>query len=155
MLWILTNWKLCLIGMAIALLGIQTLRLNSTQAERDLAIANLDTYKAQAITIATQAKKDSDKAIKEANDAIPQLLEQAKTQAYKNYQARYGVANASCRLGVVGLSMPAGIGSPETLRTESPDGASGERLVIEACARDAGRLDLWREWAIANELKVE
>jgi hypothetical protein len=151
--WVWMNWKLGLLILATACAGIQTLRLQAATAQRDLAVQNLANYKQAAETAATTAKAISDKAIKETNDAIPKLVEAAKSNAYKNYLAKYGMGNAAC-----GISTRLPTGDPvhngEAGSTSQPDAASGEQLFAEACARDAGRLDLWVKWATDNELKV-
>jgi hypothetical protein len=151
---ILRNWKLCLLVSAIVFAGIQTLRLRAETAKKELAIQDLANYKLAAEIAATTAKTNSDAAIAEVKSEIPKLLEQAKTNAYQNYLAKYGRGNAACGIRLDGLRPANPVHNSEAGSTGSVDEAFGERLVIEACARDAGRLDLWVKWATENELKV-
>ena len=146
---ILRNWQLLAIALLAAALGVSMLHGRAVTAERDAKIAEIDSMRREAQTY----KENSEQIAKEISDAIPRMVEQAKSDAWKNYKVKYGMGNATCGIRADGLLLPAGTG--ETNRPEGTDVPSGERLVIESCARDAGRLNLWIEWAKMNQLPVE
>jgi hypothetical protein len=151
---ILTEWKLTLLAMVIASSAALWMRLQTVTAQRDLAQSDLANYKAVAEAAATTAKTNSDNAIKEINDAIPKLVETAKSNAYKNYLAKHGTGNSVRGSGTDCVRPADPIRDGEAGSASETNEASGEQLVIEACARDAGRLDLWIEWAEMNQLPV-
>jgi hypothetical protein len=143
---ILGNWKLILIGMAIALATVLWMRLATVTAQRDLAENNLNEYRRLSNEAMKTEVANNDQANDSIRAAIPLLVESAKTEAYKNYLAKLGRGNAACGIRADGLrDVRTSGGSHPYDGAESADGPSGERLVIEACARDAGRLDLWIE----------
>jgi hypothetical protein len=154
MTFLLTYWRLVLIASLGFALMLMTAAWQTATAQKELAESDLRNYRHLAEVAAITAKGQSDRALKETRDAIPILLEAAKTNAYKNYLAKYGRGNAACGIRTDGLRPASPVHNSEAGSTSKPDETSGERLVIEACARDAGRLDLWIKWATDNQLKV-
>ena len=155
------NWQLILIGLLIVCMAGLTMRVQVVTAQRNEAIANLDSYKTQAKLIADNSKRLSDASIKEINDGIPILVAAAKTSAVENFKRRFPSSSIGCGIGSLRLpNMPSGSGGAETSGSASADGTHEQeplaiRDTIEQCAVDAGMLELWKNWAIRNELPVQ
>lgn len=141
------NLLFILLALVTLFAGVQSLRLQTRTAERDLAVSNLESYKQQAKVIAEAEKEKSDNAIKEARNDYQALVEQTKG-AYANYRKRFP---AGC--GVRLPNMPASSSSAETGSTEGTDAT--QREFVAACALDAGTVKLWQQWAVANELPIQ
>jgi hypothetical protein len=124
-----------------------------------LAVSDLRNYKRLAEVAATTARTKSNKALKDINDAIPFMLEQAKTNAYQNYLAKYGRGNAACSVRADGVrptnpvhnSEAGSAAQPDEL--QQPESVSLESTIVN-CAIDAGYLEQWKRWATLNELPV-
>jgi hypothetical protein len=101
--------------------------------------------------IASEYEKESTRTVKEINDAIPRMVAQAEANAYKNYLKKYG-NNAAC--GIRYNSLPTDNSAGQTDRSERTDEPSQSEFVV-ACATDAGIIEQWRNWAIANQLPVQ
>lgn len=151
-MWILTQWKLVLTVSTLCALLLMTSAWRTATAQRDLAIADLASYKQAAEAAATAAKDQSDRAVKEIKHDYDVQKAAIKKNAWANYQKRVGAT--TCGAGVSGVPMQPGGGSAETGSTEGANAPSGEQLFVEACARDAGRLDLWIQWATLNNLPI-
>ena len=149
-MWLTTirnNWRLILAGLA-SLLILSLYGWGSHHARRaDQAVWNLSEYKRLADVAMKTEKDNNERANDEIRQAIPRMVEQAEKNAYANYLARFGRGNAACGVGPRSVLPTAGTGGTDD-RAERPDAASGEQLAperefVEACARDAGRLNLW------------
>jgi hypothetical protein len=160
MTWLMMNWKLGLLISVTVFAGIQTLRLEAETAKKELAIQDLRNYKRLAEVAATTAKENSDAAIKEINDAIPYMVEQAKSNAYKNYLAKFGGGNVACGIRADRVLHPGhplyhgetgGAGKPDELH--QPEPVLDESTII-TCAIDSAYIEQWKRWAVANDLKV-
>jgi hypothetical protein len=140
---LLKNWKLVLLGTALsaALLAVKTLI-----HQRDTVRAEL----AEIQRVATEAKEQAEKNLETIQRAVPVMVAQVKQYAERNYCDRYPdrCVHPKCSPVSVGLRLPNSggqVASP-TIAYEP----AGERLApdaefIEACARDAGRLQLWQQ----------
>lgn len=160
-LWFVENWKLCVLGALAALAGFLYMRLDTMTAERDLARANLAEYKNLADIAAKAAKKQSDVAKKELEDAIPGMVAAAQDNAYKNYRAKFGACNSAGGFHAVGLSkLPASLDGAEAGVPAQGDGVHQpepvvtEESTITACGVDAGYIELIKHWAVTNDLKI-
>jgi hypothetical protein len=159
MTFLLSNWRLVLIASLGFALMLMTTAWQTATAQKELAESDLRNYKHLAEVAATTAKSLSDHALKETRDAIPLLLEQAKTNAYKNYLARHGAGNAACGIRLDGLRPASPVqngqagsaAQPDEL--QQPESVSLESTIVN-CAIDAGYLEQWKRWATLNELPV-
>ena len=99
---LLSQWRVVLIGLMLAAIGIQTHRLSN--AEQEIVEVNtryhlaIDAAKAET----KKAEKQSEVVKNEINASIPKLVESAKANAVELYKRRYqrveGV-NATANLG--------------------------------------------------------
>ena len=144
---ILDNWRLILLAMVIASIGT----LYGWGSYHRNRANDMEIQLEELKRLAREYEQRSDQIAKEIGDAIPRVVEQAEANAYKNYLAKYGRGNAACGIGAVRL--PTQHGSGEAVSAERTDDPSREFVV--ACATDAGRLKLWQDWAIANDLPVQ
>ena len=143
----LKHWKWIVIGFLICANGLLMLHGRALKAERDAK-----TLEIERMRNAAQAYRDqSEITAKAINDDHRLKVEQARKTAYANYLKKYG-DNRACGLTVRLPNMPAGAG--EASSPEVADGVS-ESEFISACALDAGHLQLWQQWAIANDLPVQ
>ena len=143
---LLNNWRELLIASLISGLVLMTSMWQTATAQRDARIAEIEAMQ----TVATQYKNQSEHNARVINDAIPIMVEQAQKTAVANYKKRFG--NAACGIrtnGLPAVSYCAG----ETDSPRRTDDPTSEFVV--ACATDAGRLKLWQDWAILNQLPVE
>lgn len=148
--YLLRYWYWIAIISLTCALGVSMLHGRVLSARLDTKIAVIDSMKREADNYRVQ----SEAIAKEISDAIPRVVEQAKNEAWKNWKARYGTGNAACGIRTDGL-LPASHSASQADSTQGTDATSGEQLAIEACARDAGRLDGWIKWAELNQLPVE
>lgn len=161
---ILTNWKIALCATALiclsAALSVQTWRLHSAQAaltnEKD---AHAQTKALHQIAVESAKAKETEQRTKyeqaqeKANERHQAVVEQAKANAVKNFVAHFGDPRnlgSGLRFQPMPSTDSAGTGTPAS--NEGDDAAGRERLAsegfVEACARDAGRLDTWRQWCV-------
>ncbi len=159
--WFVANWKLCLLGVLLVATGLMKMRFDTVTAQRDLARANLAEYKNLADISAKAGKKQSDQAIQEVKDAIPQLVDAAKNNAYANYRAKFGACNPAGGFHANGLrNVPAGSGDSETGVPKEGDGLHvtepvvTEESTLAACGVDAGLIEVVKHWAVTNDLKI-
>jgi len=153
--WVLTQWKLVLTVSTLCALLLMISAWRTATAQRDLAVADLANYKRLAEVAATTAKDQSDHAIQEINRNHETLLDKTKNDALKNYLARYGSNPAACRTVQQRVQPGDSLHHGEAGSAEGVDGVSEQqRLFVEACARDAGVIQLWQEWAALNHLPV-
>ena len=145
--WIFMNWKLILLGTAITSTAILYGYAMSQKNRAD----RLEEKIAEIQRIASEYEKESTRTVKEINDAIPRMVAQAEANAYKNYLKKYG-NNAAC--GIRYNSLPTDNSAGQTDRSERTDEPSQSEFVV-ACATDAGIIEQWRNWAIANQLPVQ
>jgi hypothetical protein len=138
-----------LAGLATCLL-LTLVLLNRAWTEVAEKTAEIATMKTAAETF----RAESERIAKEMNDAHEALVEQVKANAWKNYIAKYGMGGAA-RCPRIGGVLPAEHGTGQADRADQSDGPGGEQLVIEACGRDAGRLNAWIEWATLNGLSSD
>lgn len=165
---ILTNWWPILIGTALACLtaglSIQTMRLTIAQASLENEQTAHDLTRKQFAQAAGAAKaraqeqaRTFQQAQEKANERHQAVVEQAKAHAVKNFVARFGdPRHLGSGLRIMPAADSAGAGTPA--RDEGDDAAVGERVAaegfVDACARDAGRLDIWRQWCIDSNCEV-
>jgi hypothetical protein len=147
-------WPQLLIGTVIASLAafswLQTSRLKSAQETL-----------AQIEATANAAQEQTNANLKRIQEAVPLMVDQAQTNAVRNYLARHRPPMpdpAGCNVSV-GLRPQGGDGQAPS--APDTDDTSGERLplmdaeFIKACARDAGRLMLWIELCKLNPLTCQ
>ncbi len=150
MTWLLMNWKLVLLGTALAaVLGLST-RLTYVTAERDALSAEL-----RSISEISKAQKEqSEFNAKVINDAIPLMVSEAQKNAIINFKAKFG--STACYLGS-GIA-PSGLlhsyNSNDQANGAEVSHGAGEQFVAD-CASDARRLQGWQEWAIAEKLEAK
>lgn len=165
---ILTQWRPILLATALACLtvgmSIQTMRLSATQAtlanERtahDLTRKQFAQAAALAESRAREQERTFQQAQEKANERHQAVVEQAKAHAVKNFVARFGdPRHLGSGLRIMPAADSAGAGTPA--RDQGDDAAVGERVAaegfVDACARDAGRLDIWRQWCIDSNCEV-
>lgn len=153
----LKHWYLIVIGCLLCALSLMTLHSRALKAERDEKIAVIDFMKREAESYRAQ----SEIAAEEINDAFTTLTDQIKGQdlALLNAKKRFGSCNVAGGITAVRLpDVPAGTGEadrPETTHATEPELVAVDRPFIDHCALDAGRLQLWQQWAIANDLPVQ
>ena len=141
------NWQAAVIALLGLGLALSLSHGRYLSAKLDAKTAEIDFMAREA-----QAFNERSKVIaRQTNEQHIAMVEQAKKTAYANYLKKYG-ANAACGLTVRLPNMPAGAG--EASSPEVADGVS-ESEFISACALDAGHLQLWQQWAIANDLPVQ
>ena len=142
------NWQAAVIALLGLGLALSLSHGRYLSAKLDAKTAEIDFMAREA-----QAFNERSKVIaRQTNEQHIALVEQAKKTAYTNYLKKYGAGNAACGLTVRLPNMPAGAG--EASSPEVADGVS-ESEFISACALDAGHLQLWQQWAIANDLPVQ
>jgi hypothetical protein len=152
MTWLMMNWKLGLLALAIAFAGIQTLRLQAETAKKELAESDLRNYKRLAEVVATTAKTQSDNALKEAKREYEIQKAAVEKTAFANAKARFGACPA---LGSIRLpALPAPSGGAETRVPEGPgelqepERVAVDRAFIDACGNDVAYIkavNVWRE----------
>ena len=146
---LLSNWKLVLIG-ALSLLLTLTFKLWRDE------VRAFDIYRAEVKTLGEHAQrekarleKDHNQLVKELTDAWPKNLDAARANAVAAYAARLRNPDP----GSGGLSRaPA--------RAEAPDVPGEERMAacppgfIEDAAEDALRITEWQAWASGMRLPL-
>ena len=142
---LLRNWQLVLIALLSVALTLSISHGRQLIAERDAKIAEIQSMQNEAQTY----KTNSTQIAKEISDGIPKLLEQAKANAWANYQKKYP-ANAACGIRISGV-LPADNGKSEAGSTERVDDVQQQEF-ISTCAADAGYLEKWKQWARLNDL---
>ena len=153
----LKHWYLIVIGCLICALGAMTLHSRVLKAERDAKIAEIDFMKREAESYRAQSEINA----KEINDAFTTLTDQIKGKdlALLNAKKRFGSCNVAGDITAVRLpDVPAGAGEAdrtETTHATEPELVAVDRPFIDHCALDAGHLQLWQQWAIANDLPVQ
>ena len=172
---LLSQWRVVLIGLMLAAIGIQTHRLSN--AEQEIVEVNtryhlaIDAAKAET----AKAEKQSEVVKNEINASIPKLVESAKANAVELYKRRYqrveGVnATANLGSGISGGNTPnVGVfnSGSDTTRTISPNSAESPAKesvgLAPSCAAEfisdaaeaAVILNGWLTWAQANNLPFE
>ena len=148
-------WLIAIALLTLAL-GASTLLGRAWKAERDEKIAVIDFMKREAESYRAQ----SEIATKEINDDHYALVEQIreKNLALENAKKRFGACNAAGGITAVRVpDVPAGAGEAdrtETTHATEPELVAVDRPFIDACALDAGRLQLWQQWAMSNQLPI-
>lgn len=152
----LKHWKWIVIGFLICANGLLMLHGRALKAERDEKIAEIS-----AMRIVAQSYADQSKTIaKESSDAFTLLVGQIKDKntALNAARAKFGTCNVAGGITAVRLpDVPAGAGEAdrtETTHATEPELVAVDRPFIDHCALDAGHLQLWQQWAIANDLPV-
>jgi hypothetical protein len=138
-----------LIILLVGSLWWQTSRLNSAKDQL-----------AEIQRVADEATQQSEANYETIRRAVPAMVEIAQENAVRNYARRYGARKpnpADC-------PVPAGV-QHQSCDSQAPsatvaDDACGEPVApdpefIQACARDAGRLDLWIATCRNNPLLCE
>jgi len=150
---LMKNWKLVCVGILIAsclaFSWLQTSRLNSAKEQL-----------AEIQRVSDEATQQSEANYETIRRAVPAMVEIAQENAVRNYARRYGARKpnpADC-------PVPAGV-QHQSCDSQAPsatvaDDACGEPVApdpefIQACARDAGRLDLWIATCRNNPLLCE
>jgi|LakMenEpi03Aug12_release.lakeMendotaPanAssembly.Ray.scaffolds.fasta_scaffold03608_51 hypothetical protein len=140
MTFLLSNWKLVLIGLLIIATGLFYKLWREEVRSFAVFKAQVETLGKAAQVEKERIEREHSKITKEIKDAIQKKVAAARTNAVANYIASLPVDSGSC--GVSGTS-------------NSPDGtnaAGEERMVastgfIQDCAQDAATIGLWQEWA--------
>jgi hypothetical protein len=145
---LLKNWKLVLLGTVISclvgLLALQTTRLDSAKAEL-----------AEIQRVANEAQTQTEANLETIQRAVPIMVEQAQTNAVRNYMDRHRSNKPDhvvCPVAT-GLRIPGGSGQVASATvTYEPTGelVAPDPEFIRACARDAGRLQLWQQLCTLN-----
>ena len=139
----------------IYITGLKT-QLNYTKSELRDAKSQL-----AAIDQAGKAQKEKNQqtkaaqelARKEAERETKEQMQLAADNAVANYRRRHPQR-------VCPATLPPGGVPAAAVRDERDDDAGGEPVAageegfIQACGRDAGRLKVWQDWAIANQIPV-
>lgn len=137
-------------------LGASMLHGRALKAERDEKIAVIDFMKREAESYRAQ----SEIAATEINDAFTTLTDQIKGKdlALLNAKKRFGSCNVAGGITAVRVpDVPASAGEAdrtETTHATEPELVAVDRPFIDACALDAGRLQLWQQWAMSNQLPI-
>ena len=153
----LRHWKWIAIGSLAFALLLTASHGRYLSAKLDAKIAVIDFMKREAESYRAQ----SEIAAKEINDAFTTLTDQIKGQdlALLNAKKRFGSCNVAGGITAVRLpDVPAGTGEAdrtETTHATEPELVAVDRPFIDHCALDAGHLQLWQQWAIANDLPVQ
>ena len=154
---LLKHWKWIAIGLLICALGVMTLHSRALKAERDEKIAVIGSMKREAESYRAQ----SEIAATEINDAFTTLTDQIKGKdlALLNAKKRFGSCNVAGGITAVRVpDVPASAGEAdrtETTHATEPELVAVDRPFIDHCALDAGHIQLWQQWAIANDLPVQ
>ncbi len=110
---------------------------------------------AEAVSRAVQTR--SDQTLERINATHKAVVVQAKANAVKNFQARYG--NLGCGANAVRLPNNGGMPASSSGITESAsvnDERSGEQVAfVRACGIDAAAVIEWQRWVRLNHLPVE
>ena len=138
-------------------LGASMLHGRALKAERDAKIAVIGSMKREAEAFHTQSEINA----KETSDAFTTLTDQIKGKdlALLNAKKRFGSCNVAGGITAVRVpDVPTGAGEAdrtETTHATEPELVAVDRPFIDHCALDAGHLQLWQQWAIANDLPVQ
>lgn len=151
--WLLMNWKLVAIVILSAALGLMT-KLYMSEV-RDLA-----EFKGAIAVLGQEAEKEAKRindlhaqTLKETNDEWKKQLPGIREGAIDNYMRRFprGLLGNTCESNVPGSNQaPQGAVGAVGERM-----APGETAFVKACAVDAGKLRLLREFATKNNLQYE
>lgn len=147
-----------------ALLGAIWIQSSRLESARDALIAEQRDHEATrgeyrnavntAALAAAQQRREYQNAAERAAHEHRAVLEQVKAHAVRNFVARYGdprnLGNGLRIPPAVPAADSAGAGAPEG--DQADDGTAGE--FVAACARDAGRLEIWQDWCRANHCEV-
>lgn len=151
--WLLMNWKLVVIVVLSAALGLMT-KLYMSEVREFAEFKGAITVLGQEAE--KEAKRINDlhaKTLKETNDDWKKRLPDIREGAIDSYMRRFprGLLGNTCESNVPGSNQA----------TESVPGAVGERMAageepfVKACAVDAAKLKLLREFATKNNLQYE
>ena len=158
---LLRYWLPLLTVTLSGLLWIQTNRLGNEQEAHRVTKADFKARSDMAIAAEDQQKKEYDDALNSAAKRTQTLVEQAKSEAWRNFTARYGplskpLGSTTGSVGNIGLCKLPASTATDTSETVSPsvvDGVAQEFVVN--CATDAARLAGWQSWARELNLPVK
>lgn len=151
--WLLMNWKLVVIVILTAALSLMT-KLYMSEV-REFA-----EFKGAIVVLGQEAEKEAKRindlhaqTLKETNDDWKKRLPSIREGAIDNYMRRFprGLLGNTCESNVSGSNSA----------TEGAPGAVGERMAagedafVKACAVDAAKLKLLREFAAKNNLQYK
>ena len=159
------NWRVTAEAILL-LLFISTLTLyRNAESEIDALKTQYQLENAVREAQAREVKNRSDSTIKRIKDEHKTVVEQAEKNAWRNFVKRYGSGTGVNGSSTIGLRLPSDTSSGGT-----PDSAKGthgtaegimafdggllERFAVD-CARDAGAVKQWQDWATSNGLPVE
>ena len=162
---LLSQWRVVLIGLMLAAIGIQTHRLSNAEEQ----IEDIQNQRRVEIAvnqvIINQVKERSQTTLKRINDEHKTVVEQAEKNAWRNFTKRYGTGIGFNGSASVGLRLPtnsAGSDFADSAKgTNEPTGEpmaidiTGIKQFAEACGRDAGKVKQWQDWATSNQFPVE
>ena len=162
---LLSQWKLVLIAALIAAFSFQTHRLSNAEQKID------DIQNQRLVEIAVnqaiinQVKERSQTTVKRINDEHKTVVEQATKNAWSNFVKRYSTGTGFNGSASVGLRLPTNSAGSDF--ADSAKGANGTSEGIMAfdggllegfaidCARDAGAVKQWQDWATGNGFPIE
>ncbi len=151
------NWQAAVIALLGLGLALSLSHGRYLSAKLDAKTAVIDSMKREAESYRAR----SEIAATEINDAFTTLTDQIKGKdlALLNAKKRFGSCNVAGGITAVRLpDVPTGAGEAdrtETTHATEPELVAVDRPFIDHCALDAGHLQLWQQWAIANDLPVQ
>ena len=167
---LLSQWKLVLIGLMLATIGIQTHRLSSEEHEHAVDNTLHQLQIADSQRKSQEAQTQNKEANHAANTNIPVAVDKARLNAGENYRRHFGImgGNVAGNLGSGVVGLP-NVGVREsgdnarTVQTDSTESPTKESAGLPSCdprfINDAAEasviLNGWMEWARANQLPME
>ena len=140
MTFLLSNWKLVLIGLLIIATGLFYKLWREEVRSFAVFKAQVETLGKAAQVEKERIEREHSKITKEIKDAIQKKVAAARTNAVANYIASLPAHSGSC--GVSGAANSSG--GTDAAGAESIP-ASG--TFIQDCAQDAATVGLWQGWA--------
>lgn len=159
------NWRVTAEAILLSLLILMTTLYRNAESKID------DIQTARRVEIAVnqaiiqQVKERSQTTLKRINDEHKTVVEQAEKNAWRNFVRRYGSGTGVNGSAAVGLRIPASPTNSDI--ANSPKGTHGTAEGIMAfdggllegfavdCARDAGQVKQWQDWATGNGFPIE
>jgi hypothetical protein len=166
-----SNWRV--IGVAILLLTIGYQHIRNQSAESEIEELKIQSRLETAVREqqVQEVKNRSDSTLRRINDEHAKLVEQAQARAVANFRRKYvdvsGGSHYSNFSGDLVLRLPSAAGADGNSSASSPKSPNGTREGIMAidsglletfaidCARDAGTIKLWQDWATSNNFPIE
>lgn len=150
MTFLLANWRTVLAIGLFAIYSAFIFNLGGLSPKAKLAALRA-AGESQAAAVKVESQRQADN-LERAKNGLTAAIKQAGDNAVDNYRRRHPqrVCDTDGSSAV-----------PREASGDSPDAPPGREYLatdtefVQACARDAGRLNVWIAWATANQLPVK